>query len=202
MKTIPANDRNKNIGTAIITLFLMSLLISCSALGSSFKGEVIKPVAAAPQIRMIDQNGQLFDLRAARGNVVLVFFGFTNCVDECPLTMAHLKLALGALGEDASKVKVVMVSTDPVRDTPQALHNFLNKFDPAFIGIPGSPDELGKLWNDYGVTVLDGGETHSSFTYVVDKNGNLRLHFDPDMEPQDIASDLKLLLAEAPSTAE
>ncbi len=175
---------------------LMMFLVSCSVMSPSFKGEVVQPIAAAPEINMIDYNGQNFQLRNLRGDVVLVFFGFTNCVDECPLTMAHLKLALESLGEGAGKVHVVMVSTDPVRDTPQALHDFMNKFNSAFLGIPGSIDGLTKIWNDYGVTVLNGGETHSSFTYVVDKKGNLRLHLDPDMEPQDIASDLKILLSE------
>jgi protein SCO1/2 len=110
--------------------------------------------------------------------------------------MAHLKLALEALGSDAGQVQVVMVSTDPVRDTPQALHDFMNKFNPAFLGIPGTVDDLSPVWNEYGVTVLDGGETHSSFTYVVDKQGQLRLHFDPEMAPDNIASDLKALLSE------
>ena len=145
---------------------------------------------------MTDQNGNSFYLSEMRGRVVLVFFGFTNCVDECPLTMAHFKLALGMLGDGAKDVQVVMVSTDPVRDTPQALKGFLGKFDPSFLGIPGTVDQLTKIWNAYGVVVLDGGETHSSFTYVVDKAGNLKLTFDPESTPEDIASDLKILLAE------
>ncbi len=177
-------------------VIMMLFLVSCSFIPPSFKGEVVEPIAAAPEIGMTDHNGQMFQLSSLRGDVVLVFFGFTNCVDECPLTLAHLKLALESLGEGAGKVHVVMVSTDPVRDTPQALSNFMNKFNPAFLGIPGSMDGLSKVWNEYGVTVLDGGETHSSFTYVVDKKGNLRLHFDPDMQPEDIASDLRTLLAE------
>lgn len=193
MRNIAANNR---LIWFVSILLLFSLPVSCSALRPSFKGEVAQPMTAAPQLSLTDQNGKLFDLSAARGNVVLVFFGFTNCVDECPLTLAHLKLALSELGENANEVQVVMVSTDPVRDTPQALQDFLKKFDSSFIGIPGSQDQLSRVWNDYGVTVLDGGETHSSFTYVIDKNGRLRLHFDPDMEPGDIASDLKILLAE------
>ena len=73
-----------------------------------------------------------------RGKVVLLFFGFTNCVDECPLTMAHIKLALEMLGDGAQDVQVVLVSTDPVRDTPQVLQDFLGKFNPAFLGITGT----------------------------------------------------------------
>jgi protein SCO1/2 len=109
--------------------------------------------------------------------------------------MAHIKLALESLGDNAKNVQVVMVSTDPVRDTPQTLQNFLGKFDSSYLGIPGSVDSLTKVWNDYGVVVLDGGETHSSFTYVIDMRGSLRLTFDPETTPEDMASDLKILLA-------
>jgi protein SCO1/2 len=182
---------------AYTTVVLLTFaLASCSAFSPAFKGEKVTPVTSAPQINMADQNGDPFQLSAMRGKVVLVFFGFTNCVDECPLTMAHIKLAVESLGNDAKNVQVVLVSTDPVRDTPQALQDFLGKFDPSYTGIPGSVDELKKVWNDYGVVVLDGGETHSSLTYVIDKQGNIQLTFDPEAAPEDIASDLKILLAE------
>jgi protein SCO1/2 len=180
----------------IVSLILiLIILVSCSVFKPAFKGQVIEPLAAAPEISMTDQNGNPFQLSAMRGKVVLVFFGFTNCVDECPLTMAHIKLALESLGDNAKNVQVVMVSTDPVRDTPQTLQNFLGKFDSLYLGIPGSVDSLTKVWNDYGVVVLDGGETHSSFTYVIDMRGSLRLTFDPETTPEDMASDLKILLA-------
>jgi len=179
---------------AAFFLFLLAA-VGCSALGPSFKGQVVDS-EPAPEINLMDQNANLFQLNDQRGQVVLLFFGFTNCVDVCPLTLAHLKLALESLGESSDRVRVVMISTDPVRDSRKALHDFLGKFNPEFLGITGSMDELSKIWNDYGVTVLDGGETHSSYTYVIDQQGNLRLHFAPDMAPEDIASDLKILLAD------
>lgn len=163
---------------------------------SSFRGETVSPSTAAAEIDLPDQNGNNFRLGEMRGKVVLIFFGFTNCVDECPLTMAHIKLALDALDERAQNVQVVLVSTDPVRDTPQILKEYLGKFNPAFVGIPGSFDQLKKVWDAYGVTVLDGGETHSSLTYVVDKSGDLRVTFDPETSPEDIAHDLGIILAE------
>jgi protein SCO1 len=190
-----------NIPKKIHLLLLSSIIwmlitpTSCSILPGSFHGEVIHPVAAAPQINMTDQNGQVFDLSTMQGRLVLVFFGFTNCVEECPLTLAHLKQARELLGESSSNVQVVLVSTDPVRDTPDILRDYLNKFDPNFIGITGSVDELSRIWNDYGVIVEDGGETHSSYTYVIDQDGDLRLQFDPEMAPEDIASDLKVLFS-------
>lgn len=162
----------------------------------SFHGTAIKPPTPAAEINLADHNGHAFRMSDMRGKLVLVYFGFVNCPDECPLTMAHLKQALEMLGPRSQDVQVVLVTTDPVRDTPQALRDFLGKFDPTFLGIPGTPDELARVWKDYGVVVLDGGETHSDFTYVVDSSGNLRLTFLPDTSAQDIAADLKILLAE------
>jgi protein SCO1 len=178
-------------------LLAVSILLNgCSLFKPSFKGGVIDPPLAAPEINLTDQNGNQFKLSDYRGKVVLIFFGYTNCPDECPATMAHLKLALDALGDGAKNVQVVMVTTDPVRDTPTALTDFLAHFSPTFLGIPGTQEQLQKAWSDYGVTVLDGGETHSSFTYVVDKHGDIRETFNPDTTSDEMASDLKILLKE------
>ncbi len=185
-------------GVSLTSLVVFMLLVfsGCSVFQPAFKGEMVKPAAAAPDFSLPDHNGSAFQLSSRQGKVVLLFFGFTNCVDECPLAMAHMKLAREMLGDAAGDVQVVMVSTDPVRDTPAALQSFLGKFDPSFIGIPGGLEELQKIWNDYGVVVLDGGETHSSLIYVIDKAGKLRLTLEGDTSPEDMASDLKILLAE------
>jgi protein SCO1/2 len=160
----------------------------------SLKGGVITPPWPAPEINLTDHNGQPFIMTSQRGKVVLMYFGYVNCPDECPLTMAHLKLALDSLGVRAKDVQVVMVSTDPARDTPQALKDFMGHFDPSFLGLTGTPEELQKAWSDYGVHVENGGETHSTFIYVVDPAGNIRETFLPDSEPGDIAGDVELLL--------
>lgn len=176
------------------SLLLMIFMGGCNA--AHLRGGVIAQPVAAADIIMPDHNGNMFQLSNSRGKAALVFFGFTNCVDECPLTMAHIKLAVDSLGSDAKDVQVVFVSTDPERDTPQAMKEYVEKFNPAFVGIPGAQEELQKIWDDYGVLVEDGGETHSSFTYVIDKKGNIRETFSPDTSPEDIAADLKTLLAE------
>jgi protein SCO1/2 len=160
----------------------------------SFRGSVITPPWQAPEIRLTDQNGQSFTLSSQQGKVVLLYFGYVNCPDECPLTMAHVKLARESLGNRAGDVQVVMVSTDPVRDTPQALQDFMGHFDPSFLGLTGTLPELQKVWQDYGVTVEEGGETHSTYLYVIDPAGDVRETFLPDTEPKDIARDVNLLL--------
>ncbi len=162
----------------------------------SFRGAIINPPWQAPEINLTDHNGQTFTMANQRGKVVLLYFGYVNCPNECPLTMAHLKLALESLGDRAKDVQVAMVSTDPKRDTPQALKNFMEHFGPSFLGLTGTPAELQKTWNAYGVTVESGGETHSTFLYVIDPAGKVRETFLPDTEPNDIAADVSLLLKE------
>lgn len=159
-------------------------------------GAVINPPLQAADIRLQDYNNQNFNLASERGKVVLIYFGYTNCPDECPLTMAHAKTALDQLGNEASNVRVIMVTTDPKRDTPQVLKSWLTKFSPDFIGLSGTQDALAKVWKDYGVTVEDSGETHSFFLYVIDPSGNWRETFLPDSQPADIAADIRLLLSE------
>jgi protein SCO1/2 len=160
----------------------------------SLAGTVIDPPWPAPDLTLADHAGRPFFLSQQRGKVVLLYFGYVNCPDECPLTMAHLKLALGMLGSNARNVQVVMVSTDPTRDTPTALKEFMAKFDPSFLGLTGSPAQLQKAWQDYGVTVENGGETHSVFIYVIDTAGSVRETFLPDSDPAKIASDVAMLL--------
>lgn len=184
------------LGISILALLVTTATVMFITRKQSFHGAVIEPAVPAAEINLTDDNGRPFRLSNYRGKAVLLYFGYTNCPNDCPLTMAHLKLALELLGTRARDVQVVMVSTDPARDTPEAMKAFLGKFNPNFLGLPGTPDELAKAWKDYGVTVLDNGETHSNFTYVIDQKGNLHLTFIPDTSPEDIASDLKILLAE------
>jgi protein SCO1 len=184
------------VGVSIIGVLLALTAFLYLTNKPTFRGAVITPPWPAPELKLTDHHGQPFTMSNQRGKVVLLYFGYVNCPDECPLTMAHLKLALEGLGDRAKDVQVVMVSTDPVRDTPQALKDFMEHFDPSFLGLTGTPAELQQVWKDYGVTVEAGGETHSTYLYVIDPAGNVRETFLPDTEPKDIAADVGLLLRE------
>ncbi len=188
------NRRLLSLGVGILLLLFIAIVIAAVTSRPSFKGSLITPPWQAPEIQLTDHHGQPFTLSSQRGKVVLLYFGYVNCPDECPLTMAHVKLARESLGEQAKDVQVVMVSTDPKRDTAQALKDFMTHFDPSFLGLTGTLDELQKTWKDYGVTVEDSGETHSTYLYIIDPAGNVRETFLPDAEPNTIASDIRLLL--------
>jgi protein SCO1/2 len=190
---------HRMLGSTKPVLLMMSIalvLASCSLFKPAFKGKVLDPVKRAPEISMTDDDGRPFQLSALRGKIVLLVFGYTNCPDECPLTMANLRQTLELLGEEAQNVQVVMVSTDPYRDTPQAMNDFLERFDSTFLGITGVPEDLARIWADYGIEVQFAGLVHSSVTYVVDTQGDLRLAIDANTSPETIASDLKLLLTD------
>ena len=182
------------IGVTIIAVLAVATAIVFLTQKHTLLGAVINPPAHAAEINLTDNNGKPFALSHMQGKVVLLYFGYTNCPDECPLTMAHIKQAFDILGDKSKDVQVVMVSTDPVRDTQQALKDFMAKFNPNFLGLTGTPEELQKAWKDYGVTVENEGETHSTFLYVIDQAGNIRETFQPDTQPDSIATDVSFLL--------
>jgi protein SCO1/2 len=188
------NRRLYFVGMGILILLMTVAAVVYTTSKPSFRGAVITPPWSVPDIHLTDHNGKAFTLSSQRGKVVLLFFGYTNCPDECPLTRAHLKLVVESLGERAKDVQVAMVTTDPVRDTPQALKDFMAHFDPSFLGLTGTPGDLQRAWRGYGVSVEAGGETHSTFLYVIDPAGNVRETFLPDAEPNEIAADVSLLL--------
>jgi protein SCO1/2 len=159
-----------------------------------FHGSLISPVEPAADFALTSQNGATTSLSDFRGKYTLLFFGFTNCPDECPLTMGYLKQMCDRLGDQADNVQVVLITTDPANDTPEELGNFLSHFDPSFIGLTSSKEVLQPVWSSYGVTVMDNGETHSSFLYLIDPQGNLIATY-PLLDNADgITADLQNLL--------
>ncbi len=183
------------VGTALLAVLVLMAGVLMATHKPSFRGTVINPPAPAADIDLTDSNGQPFSLSNQRGKVVLMYFGYTNCPDECPLTMAKLEQVVGLLGNQAGHVQVIMVTTDPARDNSAQLKKYVSSFNPTFLGLTGTPQELQKVYNGYGVAVEGSGETHSTYLYVIDARGFLRLTFiGPDMNPQDVADDVQTLL--------
>ena len=159
-----------------------------------FHGSRITPPKPLADFSLTNQFGDKLRLSDNLGKYVLLFFGFTNCPDECPLTMVYLKQMVDKLGEKANDVQVILITTDPGTDTPQVLGDYLSHFDPSFIGLTGSKEELQSVWSNYGVTVMDNGETHSSFLYLIDPQGNLIATY-PLLDTADgITADIQNLL--------
>jgi protein SCO1 len=184
------------VGTGILVLVVLAaataLLLQSKV--QPISGSVINPPAPATDFSLTSQTGSPIKLSDYRGKYVLLFFGYSHCTNECPVTLAILAKARGLLGKQGDQVQVVFVSTDPAHDTPQSMEEFLNRFDTTFVGATGSLAQLQPIWTAYGVTVLDGGETHSNYTYLIDPQGNLRTTYSYPGNPDDIAADLRLFL--------
>jgi protein SCO1/2 len=168
----------------------------------SWHGSVFQPASPAPEIHLNDTQGHPFVLSQAKGKIVLVFFGYTHCPDECPLTMAKLKQVISELGPAADRVEVVFVTIDPQRDTPGVLQAYLAKFNPSFIGLTGPLSALEPVWQAYGVYQQTNGVTaqdayqvtHSTQLYVIDQNGRLRFTYSIDSTAAEIEQDLRQLI--------
>lgn len=176
-----------------------------------FRGTMYaEPYPPAPEIELTRDNGTSFRLSEMQGNAVLVFFGYTSCPDVCPTTMAELKQALERLGEEEAKqARVLFITVDPERDTPARVQEYVDHFNPEFIGLSGTEMELADVWKDYGVfrEIVQGSSAsgylvdHTARVTLIDQDGNLRLSYAFGTPVEDIVHDLKLLLHSQSSNA-
>lgn len=175
----------------------------------AYQGVLIDPPATAPDFTLTDQSGNPFRLHDQRGKVVLMFFGYTNCPDVCPITLSEFKKIKAGLGSRATEVVFVFITVDPERDTPERLRLYVGSFDPDFIGLTGTVEQLEPVWKSYGVfrQRQDVGSAagylmdHSSRTYTLDANGNWRINYPFGFELSKITQDvLHLLRDPAPAS--
>ena len=172
----------------------------------AFRGTTYgEPYPVAPEIELTRSDGSSLRLSEMRGEVVLLFFGYTSCPDVCPTTMAELNQALGKLDQgDEKQVQVLFVTVDPERDEPERVQEYVNHFNSSFIGLSGTVSQLAKVWNDYGVfrEIVDGESAlgylvnHTARVTLIDRNGNMRISFSFDTPVDDIVHDLGLILKE------
>jgi protein SCO1/2 len=187
-----------------VVLGLLALLAMVLARPYTLRGSVIENPQAAPDFVLTDQNGQAFRLSEQQGKVVVMFFGYTTCPDVCPTTLAELKKVWADLEQGADAVRIVFVTVDPQRDTTQRLHDYLAAYNPAFYGLTGDEADLQLVWNAYGVFryVRDEGSAagylvdHSARTYVIDRQGRLRLTYTFGTPVKDMVADLRYLVKE------
>jgi len=158
----------------------------------------------AQGLALPDFDGRPRTLADFKGKVVVVFFGYTQCPDACPTTMAELSGILKTLGPDASKVQVLFVTVDPSRDTPALLKNYVANFRPDFIALRGDETQTQQVIKDFKLIVQKvPGKTPDSYTidhtagsYVFDPEGRIRLFASQSLDPALLTEDLKALLAE------
>jgi protein SCO1/2 len=170
----------------------------------TYQGVLIDPPAQATDFSLKDQYGNTFRLSEQRGEVVLIFFGYTNCPDVCPVTLSEFKRIKADLGDQADRVRFVFITVDPERDTQERMQTYMNNFDSTFFGLSGERTELEPIWKAYGVYQerQDLGSAagylvdHSAIIYVIDQQGRWRLDYTFGMEVEKITKDLQYLLRE------
>jgi protein SCO1/2 len=168
-----------------------------------FYGTRMQPPVAKPGFVFTDTAGAPFDVRArTAGRITVLFFGYTNCPDECPTTMANLAAALRGLPASLSaKVTVVFVTVDPRRDTGPAMRAWLDRFDPAFVGLSAPYAAVAAGAAALGIPVDPpstdaAGKTavaHGTESVVFETRGAARFFWTPDTTVTEIEHDIKLL---------
>ena len=182
--------------------FLVLTLAAC-AQRPHFHSTDITGAKIGGDFSLTDQTGHLRHLSDYKGKVVVIFFGYTQCPDVCPTTLAGLAAAMKLLGENAKRVQVLFITVDPARDTQSVLAAYMPQFDPSFVGLYGDAAATAATAKEFkvfyqkqpGPTPQTYTIDHSAGDYVYDPKGRLRLLIPYDASPQNIAADLRLLLA-------
>ena len=179
----------------VLALFASALLGACSDPATTL---VPRPPGGDFVLQAIE--GPL-DTRSLRGKVLLIYFGYVNCPDVCPVSIAAGAGALNALSPDErERTRMIMVSVDPERDTPAAMKEYVAYFGPTFRGLTGSPDEIAAVLAAYGVyarkvklegSALDYTVDHSSFIYLFGPDGAFLTVLDPQQDSAALAAKLK-----------
>jgi protein SCO1 len=163
----------------------------------------VLPVAAAlPPFRLVDDEGNEVGPEVFEGHWNLVFFGFTQCPDVCPLTLQTLSSARAALAESGETPlpRIVLVSVDPERDTPERLSAYVDSFGSGTLGLTGSPEEIRRLTDALGIYFAKVGDDaeaytvdHSSAVLLIGPDGRYRAVFGAPHEPENFVHDLPLV---------
>jgi protein SCO1 len=186
---------------ALVALILVGIAVYQYTLPPLLNGAIIDPPKLMPSFTLSSSSG-LVTLGDFRGKVTVLFFGFTNCMDVCPATLAKLSSALTKLGDKSGEVQVVFISVDYKRDTPQIVSAYASKFRPDFVGLAGSQAEVDAVTKDYGIYYKLGEPDasgayeveHTATVMVLDRQGQLVMTWSPDQQPDEIASDLGVLI--------
>lgn len=151
-----------------------------------------------------DHMGKPRTLADFKGKVVVIFFGFTQCPDVCPTTLAEMGKVIKELGADGDKVQVLFVSVDPERDTPELLKQYVTAFHPSFLGMVGDAEATARAAKEFKIYVQkqpakSGSYSvdHSAGTFILDQQGRLRLFAQHGAGAPALVGDIRKLLKQA-----
>jgi protein SCO1 len=191
---------------AVFACFFALFLAACSPDKPQFKSIDLTGADYAKDFAkeggLTDQNGKPRSIKDFAGKVVVVFFGFTQCPDVCPTSMAELVGVKKALGADSDKLQGIFISVDPERDTPEILKAYMGNFDPTFLALRPSLEQLPAVAKDFkiyykkvdGKTPTSYSMDHSAGNYIYDPQGRLRLYNRYGSGAEGLTADIRLLL--------
>lgn len=182
-----------------------SLLVACSPNAPKFTAIDITGADYARDFALTDHNGQARTLKDFQGKIVMMFFGYTQCPDVCPTSMAEMAQIKQLLGKDGERLQALFVTIDPERDRPEMLKEYMAAFDTTFLALVPTPEQLTVLAKDYkvyykkvdGPTPTSYTMDHTAGSYVYDTSGKLRLFTRYGTKPELTAADLRQLLLPA-----
>ena len=192
----------------LLALLLMTFLLAgCGqkAAPPAFLNTDLTGLEYAQGFALTDHTGKPRTLADYRGKLVLMFFGYTQCPDVCPTTMAEMATVMKELGPQADQVQVLFVTLDPQRDTQALLAQYVPAFDARFVGLYGDAQATAKVAKEFKVyySKVEGSTPgsytidHTAGSYVFDRDGKIRLFVRNGQGPAPITHDLKILLSQA-----
>lgn len=189
---------------AAIALITLTGCEQKTALAPKFQLTDVTGATFGKSLNLTDHNGQPRTLADYRGKVVVVFFGYTQCPDVCPITLAELAKVAKDLGADAAKLQVLFVTLDPDRDTGDVLKRYVPQFNPSFIGLSGDAEATARAAKEFKIYFqrkpLEKGSytvDHSAGSYILDQQGRLRLFAQYGAGAPALLNDIRLLLKAA-----
>lgn len=198
-------DALKVVAVGAFGVGAAGLFSACTPKGPKFQGVDLTGAEYGRDLPLTDQFGKPRSLKDFAGKAVVVFFGYTQCPDVCPTTMTEVAEVKRALGADGDKLQGIFVTVDPERDTEDMLKSYMASFDPSFIALRGTPEQLVAVAKDFkiyykrvdGQTPTSYTMDHSAGSYVYDTKGRLRVYHRYGAGTQSLAADVRALLSEA-----
>ncbi|MBI5958858.1 MAG: SCO family protein [Chloroflexi bacterium] len=206
-----SKTRRAPMSVLLVLLLFAILLAGCTKSDGSkpptatpLPGTVLDPPREVRDFTLTSHTGEPLSLHDLRGKVVLMFFGYTNCPDVCPTTLAEFKRVKTELGDEAQNVAFVFVSVDGARDTPERLAAYVAAFDPDFIGLTGEDVTLRTIGKDYGLfyqrvnydSAQEGNYLvdHTASSFALDAEGRLSIIFPYQTDPAIMAQRIRSIM--------
>ncbi|MDL9999796.1 SCO family protein [Variovorax sp. J22P240] len=177
-------------------------LAACTESKPSFNAVDITGADYAKDFSLTDAEGRVRTMADFKGKAVVLFFGYAQCPDVCPTTMSEMTQVKQQLGADGGKLQVLFVTVDPARDTPEVMKAYMGAFDPSFVALIPTPDQLAAMTKDFkvyykkvdGKTPTSYSMDHSAASFIYDPQGRLRLYARYGAGVPAMVSDIKALL--------